>query len=146
MRIVLSALILSVVLVYPAAADSARSRACLTVDVLDAVPRKDEKPRLDAYAIRIKSLRRISAFVIIDCGGASRGRARSTAVQILDYLVNKRHVKPEEIQAVIVERADLQGLNVTLMICPDDLRDSFTLFGQAEVIKGKAIKKGRLRN
>jgi len=86
-------------------------------DEFAAISRNDEKARLDNYAIEIQNDPTSTAYVVIYPQRSARGGdTQRRSQQIVDYLVNTRHVDAKRIVSVIGGARD--ELHVELWICP----------------------------
>jgi len=86
-------------------------------DEFPAISRNDEKARLDNYAIEIQNDPTSTAYVVIyPLRSARAGDTQRRSQQIVDYLVNTRHLDAKRIVSVIGGARD--ELHVELWICP----------------------------
>ena len=90
---------------------------CRKFDEFPAIPRNDEKARLDNYAIELQNDPTSTAYVIVYPGQRGKpGEVQAHITRIVDYLANSRGIDKRRIITIIgPTRGDL---SVDLWVCP----------------------------
>jgi hypothetical protein len=90
---------------------------CRKFDEFPAISRNDEKARLDNYGIDLQNDPTSTAYVVIyPQRSAKSGEAQRRSREIVDYLVNARHLDAKRIVSVVGGARD--ELRVELWTCP----------------------------
>lgn len=115
--------------------------SCAKYDEYGALAYEEERPRLDAYAGKIKEEPGATAVITMYPGGKlSFQEAQARARKVIDYLVNERETDADHIGIMILKKTEPEFVT-ELELCPyfppEDLRGMF----DAVVILGKDVKK-----